>query len=555
MPRLPSEVQDNFSRGMDDSSAPSAYSPAAAALIENGRIEPDGTISRRYGSRRKHASAQTDLIGYGATTFVTAAGVLQEIAFFGDAAFMSDDGWATQTTIATGLREDYYDFATMRVGSSNYLFAANGDTTVKRWDGTTWDTLPNAPSGVRHVEPFNERLYMTGHSGVLVVATKIADPTIVASPDGLTVRVLTSDGQPPTGLHQIGPHLLVFDKNATSYIDGFGQQTLIVASGATGFSRSVGCIAFRTIEAVGDDAVCWLSNRGLEYYSSRTGIVLLTRRIQTFMNSINRSAIGSAPGVPDAAYDQALQNYHCSVPTLGTQNNRIIVVNLYHRGTGWLGAPSIDLKETESIDAVLLGDDAQGYEEEDAAGVGLRSDVNGYEVLDTINAGAIPIAEDASGYEDEVTDDSFPSSLYMGPGADSEQVLHSQGYDGFVREHGGYDQDDELVPGGSGQDITMTVVSRPFLMGSQRRRKRVRAVHVAAIQTAAAEYEVGIRASGVLGTLVDVDMEGTAFNQPFRAPPAMVHAVGDSPAVEVRTTDRSRLAVVGVSSELVREPV
>lgn len=555
MPRLLSEIQDNFSRGMDDSSAPSAHAAAAAALIENGRIEPDGTISRRYGSRRKHASAQADLLGYGATTFTTAAGVLQEIALFGEYAFMSDDGWATQTQIASGLREDYYDFVTMRVGSSNYLFMANGDTTIKRWDGTTWDTLPNAPSGVKYIELFNERLYATGHSGVLVQASKIADPATWASSDGLTVRVLTHDGDSPTGLHQIGPHLLVFDHHATSYIDGFGEQTLIVASGATGFSRSVGCVAFRTIVSVGDDAVCWLGHRGIEYYSARTGIVLLTRRIQTFMNSINHSAIDAARGLPSAAYDQERQNYHCAVPTLGTQNNRIVVVNLYHRGTGWLGAPSIDLKETESIDAVLLGDDASGYEEEDAAGYGLRSDINGYEVLDTISAGAIPIAADASGYEDEVTDDTFPSSLYMGPGADSDQVLHSQGYDGFVREHGGYDQDDELVPGGSGQDITMTVVSRPFVMGSQRRAKRARAVHIAGIQTAAVTYEVGVRASGVLGTLQDVDLAGTAFNQPDRAPPVMVHGVGDAPAVEVRTTDRSRLALLGLSAEPTREPL
>lgn len=554
MPRLPSEIQDNFSRGMDDSSAPSAYNASSAALIENGRIEPDGTVSRRYGSRRKHAAAQANLIGYGATTFVTAAGVTQEIAFFGTFAYMSTDGWATQTQIAAALRQDYYDFATMRVGATNYLFAANGDTTVKRWDGTTWDTLPNAPSGTRYIDLFNERLYATGHSGVLVQASKIADPTIWASPDGLTVRVLTHDGDPPTGLHQIGPHLLVFDHHSTSYIDGFGQQTLIVASGATGFSRSVGCVAFRTIVSVGDDAVCFLSHRGLEYYSARTGIVLLTRRIQTFMNSINHSAIDAARGVPSAAYDQERQNYHCALPTLGTQNNRKVVVNLYHRGTGWLGAPSIDLKETETIAAVIIQADANGYEDA-GAGYGLRADINGYEVLDTINAGAIPIAADASGYEDEVTDDSFPSSLYMGPGVDSDQVLHSQGYDGFVREHGGYDQDDELVPGGSGKNITMVVVSRPFLMGSQRRAKRARAVHLAGIQTAAATYSVGVRASGVLGTLQSVALSSTAFNQPYRAPPVMVHAIGDSPAVEVRTTARTRLALLGLSSELVREPL
>ncbi len=161
MPGLDYQDQTDFSRGMVDSAALTAYPRNAGQLLENARIQPNGRPRRRKGSRRKHASAQSETTPYGAITFTTAAGTVQEIAFFGDEAYMSDDGWASQSTIATSLRQDYYDFAIMRVGSTNYLFAANGDTTVKRWDGSTWDTLPNAPSGARRIEVFNRRLWVT----------------------------------------------------------------------------------------------------------------------------------------------------------------------------------------------------------------------------------------------------------------------------------------------------------------------------------------------------------------------------------------------------------
>ena len=267
MGRLLEEVTADLARGMLDDLSAVRYPSNVAAQIINGRIFPDGSCGRRDGSIRLHPSA-LGLVGYGGIEFTTAAGVAQLIAIVDDAFWVSTDGGVTwvDNTGANTLDEAYYDFATMRVGATNYLFAANGAANIWRWDGTTLDATPNAPSDVTYLAVFHGRLYAAKHTSPIIQASKIANPAIWAAPDGITVQIITHDGNDLTGLYQVGPHLLVFDHHATSYIDGFGEQTLVTVSGAEGFSRSVGCSGFRTIRGVGENQVCWLSERGIEYY-------------------------------------------------------------------------------------------------------------------------------------------------------------------------------------------------------------------------------------------------------------------------------------------------
>ena len=169
--------------------------------------------------------------------------------------------------------------------------------------------------------------------------------------------------------------------------------------------------------------------------------------------------------------------------------------------------------------------------------------------------GADPIIEDADGYLDAATDDALPATLFIGPSHTGGRVVHSAGYDGFVRHHYGsdYDKDDELVTPSGGVDISMTLVPRPFVMGAPRRRKRVRAVHVAAINESSAAVTVAVRAAGTIGATTSLTIPGTQYNQAKRAR-AMVSGLDDAPQIELTTTARTRIALVGVSAEVTREP-
>lgn len=552
MARLLSEHSISHSRGTYQDVSVLNYPSNAVAELYNGRIQPDGTISRREGTVRKHPSAIDSGTGYGATWFTTAAGTSQIVVFIDAACWVSSDGGATWTDVtgANILANGFYDFAFMRVGSTNWLFAANGDTSIWRWNGTALSALPAAPSGVKHIEVFNDRLYATGHSGVIVQASAIADPTLWATADGgITLQVQTHDGDTPTGLYQIGPHLLVFDEQATSYIDGFGQQDIIIANGATGFSRSVGCVGFRTIAGVGDNAACWLSHRGVEHYSPGSGITLLSRPVQRFMDSLDHGEIADNPGLATAAYDELSQEYHLACSTVGSRNNRTLVVNLMHRGQGWLGASAIDRQLTTSFQ--FLTSDADGYETLATSGSELRSDASGYERL-TSEEGAEPLTEGANGYESLGVSDALPDTLFVGPSATRTEAIHSLGRDGFVREHYGTN-DDELSDGTGGADVSMSVVSRPMLFGKARQRKRVRVLHVASINDADATLSVGLRVDGRTLPTQDVTIESTLFNQPKRKR-VMTSGIGDAPQIEITTSDRVRIALIGADAELLREP-
>lgn len=552
MARLESELTTSFESGMVDGAAPTAMPKSSALAIINGRIEPDGTVRRRPGSKRAHASVLLAGIGYGGAFFTTAAGVDLIVAIFGTKAFDSDDLGVTWTEIASSLREDYYTFAVMRVGATTYLYAANGDTTIKSYDGTTWTTVTNAPSGVKFIAPFNGRLYATGHSGVLVQASKIGTPTTWASPDGLTVQVAAV----PTGLFQIGPHLLVWDRDSTSYIDGFGEQTIIVAAGSTGLSRSVGCVAFRTIVGVGDNGVCWLSKRGVEYYATGSGIQLLSSTVPTFMASIDWEDLYSNPGRASAVYDAIEQNLHIALSTNGIRNNRVLVLNIRQSSAfqrpGPRSAATVDRLLSPTSNLLFTVDD-DGYLTAGATGFEAESDADGYLRLAALSTGGEAVGEDADGYLESDTNDTLPATLFIAPTIDRPTVVYSLGYDGFVRVHRGVDADDMLSDETGGTDVEMVVVSRPFLLRAARQRKRVRIIHVAAITDSAATLTVLVHHHGATSSSEKtVTIEAGADSHADRKR-ALVNLISDDPHVEVRTTDDVKLSLVGISAERLRE--
>ena len=373
----------------------------------------------------------------------------------------------------------------------------------------------------------------------------------------MTVQLATE----PTGLYQVGPHLLAYSENETAYVDGFGEQTIIVATGATGFSRSVGCVAFRSIVGVGENAVCWMSHRGIEYYTPGGEIQLVSRGLQTFFSEeLNRDQISGTPGVPSAVYDKISQEYHCAVPALGTaQNSKTIIVNLLQRGRGWIGAPSLDEYAATTVGtAILFAVGGDGYLTEDAGGVELFIGTDGYLRFVGVGETALPTLLPSSGYYTSAISDGVASSLFFGPSARGGCV-YSQGYDGFVRkhddtDHDGVDLDDVLADGTGGIAVELDIVSRAFLFGQSRRRKRVRGMHVASINDASAQVTVSVLAGGVTHNEQTVTIPSTALNHPQRKL-VRAYAVGDTPQIEVTSTDDVRIALLGASAELLREPI
>src|SRR5690606_10552433 len=108
----------------------------------------------------------------------------------------------------------------------------------------------------------------------------------------------------------------------------YGNSDIIVAAGSLGLSRSVGCVAFRSICGAGEHGVLWLSERGVEHYVPGGPIRLVSEGLRTFFENLPWANIYNEPGVPTALYYPLAREYWLLLPTLGTQNSETFVYNL-----------------------------------------------------------------------------------------------------------------------------------------------------------------------------------------------------------------------------------
>jgi len=543
------ERQVAFGGGMNDSAAATEYQPNEVSLLLNGRVSYRGNaLERRSGSKRMHAAAlASGTQGYGGTQFITAAGAVQLIAFVGAKMFSSADSGVTWVERATGLTQAYWTLVQMRVGAVNYLICANGSTNIYTWDGTTWSTLANAPTGAKYVAVFNDRLYAAGHSGSTVAASKVGDPATWASPDGLIVQVTTHDGDSEiTGLYQIGTVLLAFKRDSTNYLEGFGFQTLEVEAGSRGVSRSVGCIAPRSIAGAGDQGLCWLSERGFEYWTPGGAITLISRPVQSFMDTVAWATIKNAVRMPVAMYWPQQNEYWCALSVGGGTNDytfrwrppteftpQNIALDIYTQ----TGALSV-FRDTTG-DLSLQGDLSQSQVKVVSGNLEIVETGGTYVALTN---GDLALAVAAFNHAALFTADLDASNVISGP--------CSVGYDGFVRRMEIGDTDDATAAADDGQEILLTVRGKPFYFEDPIRRKRARTVRVVSQQFADADLTVTVYADGEPQRAKSMTAEATPGGRP-QSMKSRVNGRGNTLQITVSTSGAVKISAL----EMIAEPL
>lgn len=476
------DAQMSFARGVNTASAPTRFPRDAVRLLRNGRVLSDGSIKRRGGTKRSHANAlNSGATIYGATTFLPTGGSMQYVVFAGANLYTSTDA-ATWTQQATGLAQDYWSFCTMQVGTTAYLFCANGNG-VFSWDGTTWASVTEAPNDAKHVATFNDRLYVS--SGAYVYGSEIGVPTNFTIPEGLALPITTHDGDLTiTGLYQSGGVLFVFKRNSTAWIDGYGESTLVVAAGARGLSRSVGCIAHRSIAPVGDTGMIWLSERGFEFYARGGEITLLTEAIQDYIDTINWDRIEAVPGLVTATYSPSTQTYYCGLPIgNSTTNDEVLVIQ----------PPAGNAPPAFAMDDMAV-------------------------------ATLFPVA-DASGVEQP----------------------WAGGYDGFVREMETGDSDDVSSAGTGGTDVTMTLRAKPMIYGDAFRTKRGRTIAVHGVSSGDAALTLKLVADDTEGAGQSATLPSGVTGKPAVAR-KRVSGRGSVLNVQVETTADVRITGVALTA-------
>lgn len=321
--RLVTDGSVHFARGVDTSPVATEVAQDEASVLYNLRVSMQGQQLEPRGRYREVDDSSNNTPHLGLTEFVTAAGAHQivrvrDTGSTGTVEYSGDYG-VTWNTIeaAAAHNDDWWSFVTIREGASNVLVGCNGQASMFQWDGSTWSTVSNAPSGAKYLEVHGERLVAAGHSGVDVAASKVGDIETWANPHGWTIKATTHDGDTEIrGLLALGSLLLVFKRASVGYIEGYGYQTLQVAAGSRGISRSVGLFATRSLQVVGERACMFLSERGFEYLEVNTGsLTLVSRQVQAFIDKIDRDALADDPGLPASLYWPEKNEYWCAVPT------------------------------------------------------------------------------------------------------------------------------------------------------------------------------------------------------------------------------------------------
>ena len=548
------ERQVSFARGMNNAAAPQEFRPDEVELLLNGRVSFDGMqIEPRGGSERTHPTAlNSGAQGYGGTEFFTAAGVQQLVVFVGDSMFYSTDQGENWSTGATGLPTGYWSLTSFRTGSSNLLIcAAGGAGRPYKWDGATWTQLSNAPAGTKYVQTFNERVYYAG-SGTTVTGSKVRDPDIINAPDGFEVQAETHDGDEIRGLYQIGGVLMVFKRQSTGYIEGFGYQTLTVESGPRGISRSVGCVGHRTIAPAGDQGVCWLSERGFEFFAIGGAITLISRPIQPFMDGISWSTMIDGEGIPDATYWALKNEYFCAIPSASSQND----YTFRFRPPTNESPPCIMLDKHQTAgEAYTMYVDTSGYLDISLdASKQLVRVVSGYlEVAGPTQAG-LYVAQDGDGYVNLATVAHDHAVLFHADREADEDLSapFSVGYDGFVRklEFGTTDNADSTSL--NGEDLRYQVRSRPMVFGDQMRLKQARVLRVQTAQEADGTVNVSLLADGRSETSKDLTVKTSPGGRPVTTKWRTVGR-GYALQVEVSTTGGQTLGAIEVAARQLKE--
>jgi hypothetical protein len=536
---------------MNDTAAPVEYLPDECELLLNGRVSFDGqTVERRGGSEKLHSSALSsgDTI-YGGIEYHKADGTQQLVAFAGDKMLTSENGGASWTQRASSLTESYWSLVIMREGAYNVLCCSNGGTSSYQWNGASWAVISNIPNTVKYLAVHGNRLWATGHSGIDVVASKVGDIDTWATPDGLTVKAQSHDGDAEvTGLFQLGSVLLVFKKESTGYIEGYGFNTLEVEAGSRGISRSVGCVAHRTIRAVGNQGVCWLSKRGIEHYQIGGEITLVTRPIQNFIDGINWSALNGSPGLPTALYWPQKHEYICAVPVATNINDYMIG----YRPPAAERPPALMLHQYIATDDDTLYIDDDSYLAHSATGDKDQGDtLFGY--LQTAPVGGQYMQIGDSGYLAFASaQEGNPSVLFVADlsGAALVATPISCSYDGFVRmmETGNLDN---AAPGGTGGSvINFKVKTRPFLFKQPLRSKQARVIRLSSQQRESSTVSVKVSADGT-------DQTAHNLTYPIAAKPiikkARVGGKGVAIPVEIASADPVKLGSVELAAAVQRE--
>tara|TARA_R110002012_G_scaffold105938_5_gene247037 strand:- start:6281 stop:8419 length:2139 start_codon:yes stop_codon:yes gene_type:complete len=215
------------------------------------------------------------------------------------------------------------------------------------------DNLPDAALGPVALETVPVPVFrvMCTHQGRLVIGNTVDDPGVVRrSQVGLPGTFAAQDwiypdsgGSEVTGLASHNGKLIAFTESSTYELEDFAIPVPL--------AQGIGCVAPRSIKALPDGTLIWLSRDG--FYGMKNGVVKhLSRSIsRTIRNYINRTRMRMAVSVIDPTSGE----YRCALTPAGDVNQSLL---LCFDGAHWkrqkLGLHIADICQTDDYRQFVL---------------------------------------------------------------------------------------------------------------------------------------------------------------------------------------------------------
>jgi hypothetical protein len=135
---------EGFGAGLNLSAKADAVGPTEAVDLLNVTLTEREAIQSRDGYAALTSSALTNRPA-SLEPFYTSSGTKQLIAGCGTRLEAVNTSGAVVAS-ATGLSEGVWDFARFGAPGSEYVYAGQGNDTIRRWDGASWTAPANMPA-------------------------------------------------------------------------------------------------------------------------------------------------------------------------------------------------------------------------------------------------------------------------------------------------------------------------------------------------------------------------------------------------------------------------
>lgn len=345
------EYRYDFRGGKNTYVSPELLSENELVRCENARLSATGTITKRTGTRRMHATA----IGGGAAI----KGIFQWDGPSGSQLVAISNGdlfyrnqssgeYAAFTQVDPGATDAFSTtepalFATLRANADSAplkLYIASGGK-LYEWDGTTLNRLDGTSSAVGqfapdasliasyHLRIFTNSLVKPQH----LVWSKLADGRVYKAglpSDGGTAMVSAINNEEIVALQTLGRSLLVFTHDSIARLAGYSAADIQIDQDTEGVSPDVGCVGPLALHRA-ERVVFFISDLG-PYLATEGGIAPVGMKIKPDFDGLDRTKLEQI--VVGHNHGRHEITVACTGPTLGT-NHYVYVYNLQHQA--WYG--------------------------------------------------------------------------------------------------------------------------------------------------------------------------------------------------------------------------